>query len=812
LRRRAFQALRDLLGRLGDLRPLVMTIDDLQWGDADSAVLLSELLRPPDAPRFLLLGGYRSEDAATSPLLRALLHVQAGGGSSIDRRVLALSALEPAEAVELALGLLDHEGPHVHAHAVAIARESGGNPFFVAELVQYVQADTSLLDHVPNANEVAFDEVLWSRIERLPEEARRLLEVVAVSGRPLGHAEASRAAELGEGERAAFTLLRSGQLIRTTGPAEREVETYHDRVREAVAGHIPPFALEGHHRRLGLVLELSGRTDPEVLAVHFEGAGELERARNYYADAAAQAAGALAFDRAAKLYCRALGLNPRDDAQANRLRIGLGDALANAGRGPEAAREYLKASDYSTVPEALELRRRAALSYLICGHLDEGLAELIAVLKAVGLTYPKTPVRSILSLILGRVRLRLRGLNFRERMEGKVSVADLSRIDVCWTSTIGLGIIDPIRGADFAARHLLMALAAGEPYRIARGLLFETIHFSAAGGSRERRVSPRLSLCEALAQRLDDPYTWGGLSITQGTVAYLAGQWIRAGEFFDQAETIFRTRCTGATWERGSATIFALWSLQFRGEVAELGRRWPVVLKEAADRMDRHMVTNLSTFLMSTLRLALDDPEGAETALSQALGDWTRKGFHVQHNEWFGAKVQIRLYRGDGADAWNFITKQYMPALARSHLMRVQKIKIFFYERRARCALAAAAVAADPAPLLKSAERDAKRLHGEGMAWSRALAYPIRAGIAAARGDRSRATALFAAAFRHLEAVDMNLYAAASRRRLGELLASPEGLAHVESADSWMRQQNIRDPARMADVFAASINRPAGTN
>ena len=99
LRRRAYAALRELLARLGDRRPLVVAIDDLQWGDTDSLAVLSEILRPPDTPAMLLLACYRSEDAG-NPALRAALAPP--GAVGLDRRDLPVGPLSAAESRGLA--------------------------------------------------------------------------------------------------------------------------------------------------------------------------------------------------------------------------------------------------------------------------------------------------------------------------------------------------------------------------------------------------------------------------------------------------------------------------------------------------------------------------------------------------------------------------------------------------------------------------------------------------------------------------------------------------------------------------------------
>ena len=119
---------------------MILAIDDLQWADVDSAALLSDLLRPPDPPVLLLLACYRSEEAATNPFLQAL----SSTSSAFDRRELAIEPLSPAQAADLARTLLgravDDPATAAAVDADAIARESGGNPFYVAELVDFAQS------------------------------------------------------------------------------------------------------------------------------------------------------------------------------------------------------------------------------------------------------------------------------------------------------------------------------------------------------------------------------------------------------------------------------------------------------------------------------------------------------------------------------------------------------------------------------------------------------------------------------------------------------------------------------------------------
>jgi eukaryotic-like serine/threonine-protein kinase len=807
LRRRAFAALRELLARIGDRRPLVLAIDDLQWGDMDSALLLSDLLRPPDAPVLLLVGSYRSEYATLSPFLRVLLQRENDGSLERDHREVPLEPLTLAEGRELALRLIGQDDPAAVALAETIVREAGGSPYFVYELVEYLNEGGDLGDGGYLSSHFSLDSVLGRRIGRLPAEAGSLLEVLAVAGQPLRQAIACKAADLGALGFSGLALLRSQHLVRGTGLGSLdEVETYHDRIRETVINHLDAERRRELNGRLARELEEVGGADPETLGVHFEAAGELAKAGHYYALSADEASEALAFDRAVKLYRHALELGPADHGAARRIRARLGDALANVGRGVEAARAYQEAAADANQLELIELQRLAAYQFLVSGHIDEGLSAFGAILDPLGLSLPRTPRRALLRLLSSRARLRLRGLRFRERSAAQVPGEQLELIDIFRSVAVGISIVDVIRGADYQTRSLLLALKAGEPLRIALALGWEAVHVACQGRPAWRRTERLVAAAGGLAQRLGHPHALGMASLSAGAAEFLIGRYSSGLEFLNRAESIFRERCTGVIWELDTARIFCVWSLFYLGRVSELSIRCHDIFQEARDRGDRYMIATPGPFVGTVVRLAEDDIEGARRFARDALGQWSHQGFHIQHLNFYYGNNYIDLYAGDAAAAWRRITETD-PLLQSSLLLRIQQVQADVLQHTGRCAVAMAAVSADPRPLLRVAEKSARRLDRQRLPWTRALAQLITAGVARVRGDTGRAEQLLADATERFESADMGLFAAAARRQLGQVRGGDEGRALVERADTWMRSQSIVNPSRMASCLAPGFTK-----
>ncbi|MBA3549262.1 MAG: protein kinase, partial [Nannocystis sp.] len=695
-RQQAFEALRALLGRLAAAGPLVLILDDLHWGDVDSAALLRELLRPPDAPPLLLVVSHRSD--ATNCGCLAALHAGLQPHPGPRRAEIELHPLTPSSALQLARSLLA-DSPGIR-EAASIARQSGGSPLVITELCHFTRdADPRALAEAPS-----FEALLRRRIAGLDPHARALLEVVAIAAEPVDPGLAAAVTNVGTnldlgidtdlaGDNLAIVArLRRDHLLRShRADGQTTVEAFHERVRTAVVEDIDPPRQRAIHRALGEAFERLPNPDPERLLRHFAAAGEPTRAAEHALQAASRASAALAFDRAAALYRTALDHNDLTTAGSDeraRLERLLGDALANDGRGVEAAEAYLRAAEHLEGEAALDLLRRAGFERLRSGQIDEGIAVLQRVLASARMRLSATRGRALFSLLRHRVALALRGLRFSERSEATIPPELLRQADVAWSiGASGLGMVDDLAAGEFQSLALRLALRAGEPLRICRALAGE-VAFSSVGGTRsQRRTATLLHTARTLAERLDQPQARGTVAMTAGIAAYLEGRFAAAASACAVAEPILRSSPGGA-WDLINAQLFGLQARVYLGELVGVGERLAPLLREAERRGNLYVIASLRngpTHLLWLARGAIDE---AQAGIDEAARLWSTRGMQVQHYWQLHARCNLDLYRGDPWAARERLRHRW-PELG--NLLRIQQLRIEALHLRGRCTLAAAA-------------------------------------------------------------------------------------------------------------------------
>jgi serine/threonine protein kinase len=792
LRRRALEALRELLKRMALRQPLVLAIDDLQWGDLDSGTLLRDLMEPPEAPSLLLLLCAKADGDEASVFLNALESTPA---LAEHFETIELKVLPDSEAQSLALALLGPDFADPSSAAERIARESGGNPFFIGEMARQMRAGTL-------RGEGDLEGYLNARISELPEAARRILQVLAVAACPLPYEPLRNAAQVQEEASHAIALLRAGHLVRPlVGPRRRTLEVYHFRIREALQKSLDPEERRGIHGRLAQALEVSADSDPETLAIHFEGAGESGKAAEFAALAGEKALAALAFDRAARLFSRSLALRPPGDAAVPRLFIALGDAFAGAGRSSEAAESYMRAVERVTPDEVSRLRRRAAEEFLRSGHMELGTAVLREVLASVGASYAGSPLKALASALFFRLRVKLRGYGFRERAAESIAPHVLEEIDVLWAAAMGLGPVDILRGADFQSRHLLKALAGGEPFRIVRALAHETI-FVAQHGNRSRHATQRIvSTTLALAERLGHPEALARAYIAAGIANTLQGHWRASAELLARAEALLRNHCTGVDYELHITQHHEFLARTVLGQHGEIARRLPVLLKEAHGRGDLLAITDLRTSMEVPQRLVEDDPDSARRELAEAIGAWTSMGFHTQHYHALVSGANLELYAGNPSEACRLLEDRWL-GLKRSMLMQVQTISVTAWELKARVNLALAFGAAQRDRHLKAARDAMRKVAREGTDYGDALQLRLRALQCLAEDRGSEVMPLLLQAELAFEACEMSGHAMTARHARGLLGGVSDAL---QSGEAWLRSQGVKNPARYTGMHFPGV-------
>jgi eukaryotic-like serine/threonine-protein kinase len=743
-----------LLAQVSREAPLVLAVEDLQWGDRDSARLLAAALAPGTLP-LLLLGTLRDGDsgAGFAEAFAEALPSQ----HAISRFEISLGPLSP-EATLLLLTRLAPDAQDLSTLAAA----SRGVPFVLEELTRAQQEG-----ELQGRHEQPIERLLARRLAQdCPAQARHFMELLAVAGRPMPQAELLSLAGLDLDGHALLALLRNQRFVRTGGPRARDsVDVYHQRIRSALLATMAPAQEAAHHLSFATLLARDERADPAQVAQHYFRSHEREAGVPFAERAAELAEQAFAFEQAAELYRQVLQHGQRLRRDRCALVQRLARVLALGGRAAEAAREYLLAAELAEGALADRARCAAAENFLASGHIAEGSEALEPLFVARGLSFPRTAGAAMLSLLplagqlwLGR---RISGwLSPREieaqRPEVSARVGPPSarvanddesfRLDLYWAAAKGLAAVDPVRAGYFLCAGLKTAKTARSPFAVARfGALFSAAVLSPAGGGLARWGRDLLALAERVAAQRADLYL-------EALVKVALGQWhLQRGDYqacrteTERGRSLFDQHCVGVEWETNIACM-GLWrALEELGEFSQAEDDVQRAITGAARRGDRYgEVTGL--LYRAVLRLVRDDLEGAEQDAAVVRETWTGQSqLHVQTAYACRVRVMCALARGDAAFGWQELSSVW-PRLVRSGMLRSPLVHIDFHGLRVRCALALCASGEASAKLHMLCVREAERLAAHPRVDARAVGLLSLATLAAQKQQRSRCVQLLAQA------------------------------------------------------------------
>ena len=793
IRRQGFGALRYVIAMLAARQPVVIWVDDIQWGDRDSGPALRTLLAPPDPPRILLVLTSR-DDPGRHLLLDELREV----GVAVD---IALGPLPLDESRTLARQLSGGEPNQVDTDL--IATEAGGSPFLLTELVRSVG---ELGRGRATGVSVGVKELVGSRLNRLRGDARRLLSVVAIAGRPLEIGMALDVGRVGASGRLLALSLCSDYLLRlTTIDDQQFLLPYHDRIRELAVDALSPGEQRAHHRHLADAIRASRNPDARALTAHYRAAGATVEATHFALLAAEEAERDLAFDQAVEMYDIALDLD--ESARGNRgVLERRAMALAHAARRSEAAVAFEAAARvaFDDAEVRLALRGQAAEQFFYGGELHKGLEVLQGVLGDVGVRTPAGPLaRSIVA-----TGLRARFLVSRPRVRAVPAPLDArtrARLDALWRVINGIVMLDHTLGDVLAGKHLLEALRMGDASRTFRALGLEAAFESNIGGPWLRRRSHRLlTELEEAARRSGHPFDRAYLAHCRACCAWFEGRWRASIEFGAEAEEGFR-RVGGAAWYLTVLHGFMLSALAHRGDLRALSAKQNILIADAKRRGDMYALRVFRTGDAVLAWLAADEPDAAVRIADETLGEYRMDRFTSQHRHHLVATVQSHLYAGDAEKAWARVEQAWRP-LQWSGFLWLECLGTQLRYLRASAAIARARMIPPGRvhhTLLGAAAAEARRIRRRQVPMAAPMAAAIEAALAGATGRRELQIDALRAACDGFNSAEMGLHREAARWHLADLLPDGEALREVSAA--WMCEQGVVSAARMARALVPPV-------
>jgi predicted ATPase/signal transduction histidine kinase len=423
----------------------VLFLDDLQWADRASLELVARVAASAASGRLLIVTATRGAEIDGSHPLQEMIDAIRSAGTPVHE--VALGPLEAADVTELVSDTLRCAREDAAPLAELLHRQSGGNPFFVVQLLVSLY-DERLLELDPDTGVWRWDvsrvaakgftsnvvDFLVEKVDRLQSPAKRALTLASCLGRSADGAAVASACECSEEDLAADLreAVGEGLVLRVDGA----YEFAHDRVREAAVALIPEEERPAMHLRVGRALlsrAADDRGGDEVFAI----VDQMNRGRALIADAGEQARLAqlnfIAGRRAADAHAHAAAVGYLEVSAAlfgdrawqdcydvayplnltrARCEFLLGDLAASRRLAQEVARNAASPLDESP---ALVLEQHILVAD---GAIGDAVALGLRCLAKLGIHLPEHPTVEQVLAARDRVRRLLEGRSIEEVVDG----------------------------------------------------------------------------------------------------------------------------------------------------------------------------------------------------------------------------------------------------------------------------------------------------------------------------------------------------------------------------------------------------------
>jgi predicted ATPase len=301
---RLFEAVSQFITNISQETPLLVVLDDLQWTDPSSLLLLHYLARGAPKASLLLLGAYRSTDIDDKHPLTPVL-------AELNRERLPqevqLKRMTLTDVSEMIKNILEQEDVP-EEFCKMVYEKTRGNPFFAEEVVKSLKEEGIIYRErdkwkFKDVSAIEFPKsvknIVKARFSRLDDECQKVLTLASFIGndfapeavRVLSGIEENKLLEIMD------ELLKTGFIKYTISRGEDVCSFADIIVRDVVYEEVGPFKRKKIHGDVGSTLEkvYIKNIDEHFgeLALHFLEGGDKDKALDYFLKAG---------DKAAKIY------------------------------------------------------------------------------------------------------------------------------------------------------------------------------------------------------------------------------------------------------------------------------------------------------------------------------------------------------------------------------------------------------------------------------------------------------------------------------------------------------------------------------